>query len=163
MKKKKEKTFEELSIKERRKRLQQIVDETEGYSGTKGTDDLASEFVNPQPNTTELSLLRLIWSTEPMKIFDLCDALRREGKCPIKGDSQGWAILFITLGRLEANGWIYTSKKGKSIEFMQLSEEGANVVRDFADSNRPLLQVEIEEESEFDASQFKSNDPTIPF
>lgn len=161
MKQKKEKTFEELSIKERRKQLQATIDKTEGI----GKDDLARPEER-MPRIDELNLMRLIWSTEPMRFFDLCNALRLVGECPVKGDKQEWAILFSRLNTIEKLQWIECTRIGRSIETLQLTDLGSDVVRNFADSKRKLFHLEEEEEPtikvEWNPNKYKFS-KDIPF
>lgn len=153
--KKKEKTFEQLPIKERRKQLYAQL----------GNDVLARPEER-EPRIDELKLMRLIWSTEPMGFFDLCNALRIAGECPVKGDKQEWAILFSRLNAIEKLQWIECTRIGRSIETLQLTDLGADVVRNFADSKRELLHLEEEEEPtikvEWDSNKYKFS-KEIPF
>lgn len=104
-------------------------------------DDLAAEFVESlQPTDYQMKLLSLIWSTESMTFFDLCNALRPYDMCPIKGDKAGWANLFRSLGELESRDLVECSKKNGKIDTLILTEYGANTVREFADSTRELFK-----------------------
>lgn len=146
--KKKIKSFEEMSIKERREVLRAKL----------GKDELANESIMPEdrePRLEELKLMKLIWSTEPMGFFDLCNELRKTGDCPLKGEKQEWAILFSKINSIERCGWVECTRSGKSIETLQLTDLGAEVVRSYADSKRELIQIAEESyEEEWDSSKY---------
>lgn len=150
---KKEKTFQELSIKDRRKTLYEQL----------GKDELARPEER-EPKLEELSLMKHIWSMEPIGFFDLCNALRQIGECPTKGEKQEWAILFSRINAIEKLQWITCTRKGRSIETIQLTELGSNVVRNYADSKRELLQVIEDDETkeDWDGTRYNRTDG-MPF
>lgn len=149
---KKVKSFEEMSVKDRRKQLYKTL----------GKDDLARPEER-EPTLEELDLMRVIWSEEPMGFFDLCNALRIQGTCPQKGEKQEWAILFSRINVIEKLQWITCTRDGRSISTMQLTKLGADVVRNYADSKRELIQVIEEEEKEvFDSNKYRF-DKNNPF
>lgn len=105
-------------------------------------DELASEFVEQCKITDEeMKILSLVWSTEPMKFFDLCNALRPHNLCPVKGDKAAWGKLFGTLGTLRQRNYLDYNKNKitHSLENLQLTKEGADLVREYADKQRGLL------------------------
>jgi hypothetical protein len=161
MKKYKVKSFEEKSIKDRREEIRKNYPHL-------GKDELANSFVNKDvrdPTSDDLELLKLIWSTEPMGFFDLCNAMRQEGTCPAKGEKAEWGALFRHLGELEGAGWIKCERIKKNLESLQLTDKGADVVRNFADSKRPIFDVLDEEPIEiieWDREQAFGKDD-IPF
>lgn len=161
MKKNKVKSFEEKSVKDRREEIKK------NYPNL-GKDELANNFVNPNvrdPTEDDLKLLKLIWSTEPMTFFDLCNALRKEGTCPEKGNKAEWGALFRHLGELEGAGWIECERIKKNLESLILTEEGGNAVRDFADNNRGIVRLAQEQpdEEEWDGVTTWKKPDDIPF
>lgn len=123
-------------------------------------DELAAEFAEGTKLTeSEMKVLSLIWSTEPMEFFDLCNALRPHNMCPTKGDKAGWGMLFRTIGELQSRKLVncIRNKNTKNIEQLQLTKDGANLVRSFADNNRELFRnLPVETESE-DYEEWDSN------
>ena len=101
-----------------------------------------AEQMMKEQEEKDLKILSVIGSTEPSTFFDLCNGLRRLDICPEKGDKTGWGTLFRKLGEYEAEGLCKTVRKNKNIETIQLTQSGADKVRDFADSKRELFQVE---------------------
>lgn len=124
--KKKENTFEEMSVKEQREVLRKQI-ERERQSNF---DDLSIH---------DLKLLSVIYSTEEMGFFDLCSALRKIDECPVKGDKAGWASIFKWLGDMEIGGWILVDRIKGKLESLVLSDQGADAVRDFTNGRRPIL------------------------
>lgn len=90
----------------------------------------------------DLKILSVIGSTEPSTFFEFCNGLRRLNICPEKGDKAGWKQLFVKINEFGADGLIKQWKSGNNIEKIQLTKEGADKVRDFADASRELFQVE---------------------
>jgi hypothetical protein len=117
-------------------------------------------------STYDLKLLSVIWSTEEMTFFDLCNALRKIDECPVKGEKAEWGALFRWLGDMEASGWILCDRIKGKLEYLVLSEEGADAVREFADGRRPII-VESEKYSDRKWAENKANilgdDDDIPF
>ena len=98
----------------------------------------------------EKRILAIIWSTEPMSFFDICNALRRIDMCPEKGDKKGWGQLFKLLGEFESVGYVDVERTGKSLESIQLTEKGRDLIRNFADMYRGLFKQLEREKEEFD-------------
>lgn len=112
---------------------------------------MASEFSDSvvkasQPDDAELDYLRVIWFTEEMGFFDLCNALRKVNLCPEKGDSTGWGNLFRTIAHFETMGWVECSRKGRNIETLKLTDLGASFVREAKDKGRPLFNVDDDDD-----------------
>lgn len=131
------KSFEEMSVKDRRNALMKQLHPT-------------AEFDNL--GETDLKLLSIIGYTEPSTFFELCDGLRRPdiNMCPAKGDKASWAGLFINLRALADDGLLIVKTVNKRMESFQLTDAGADIVRDFADGRRPILEAIEEDERESD-------------
>lgn len=86
---------------------------------------------------TEEQILSVIPLTEPDDFRTFCNSLGDD--CP--QERTEWAELFNTLRLLERQGDIMIDRLGRRIEFLQLTEQGANRIREFNDAKRPLLQL----------------------
>ena len=102
---------------------------------------------------SDLEIMQHIGSTEPSTFFELCNALRTHGLCPEKGDKAAWSNLFKTLNKFVAEGYATCKKHNNQIQSIQLTKEGADKIRDYADKNRPLI-VEDEWGNSLDEEPF---------
>ena len=91
---------------------------------------------------SDLEIMQHIGSTEPSTFFELCNSLRTHNLCPVKGDKAGWSSLFKKLHKFVANGDAVATKSGSNIQTIQLTKQGADKVREFADRNRPILHFD---------------------
>lgn len=82
-------------------------------------------------------ILSAIGSTEASSFNEFCGALDRH--CP--EERSEWAQLFKAVRKLEAAGFIEITRDGKDIEGLQLTDAGANRIRDKKDAGRALLQA----------------------
>lgn len=112
-----------------------------------------AERMQLEQEQKDLQILSVIGSTEASTFGELCNALRRVNLCPEKGDKTAWGMLFKKLGAYGKDGWLKIEMEGRNMKTFQLTKEGANKVRDFADSQRELFQIDediqdvIEQES----------------
>lgn len=83
------------------------------------------------------TILSAIGSTEPSNFFEFLKGLGAD--CPEKGDRDGYRELFNQLKELERNGLVDIERRDGQIEWLQLTEAGANSIRAYMDSKRPLL------------------------
>lgn len=80
-------------------------------------------------NTKEKAkILEVIPSTEPCSFGEFCSEYP---DTPAKGERSEWAGLFGRLSELERDGLLRIERDGRNIEGMQLTEAGAQWVRDF--------------------------------
>lgn len=73
-------------------------------------------------------ILEVIPSTESCSFGEFCG---NYPDTPAKGERSEWAGLFGRLAELERNGLLRIERDGRNIEEMQLTEAGAQWVRDF--------------------------------
>lgn len=86
---------------------------------------------------TDEIVLSAIGSTEPSSFNELCSGLDRH--CP--EERSEWAQLFKIIKKLETAKLVEVTRDGRDIEGLQLTEAGANRIRDRKDAGRALLQV----------------------
>jgi len=104
----------------------------------------------------DLEIMQHIGSTEPSTFFELCNSLRTHNLCPVKGDKAGWSSLFKTLHKFVADGDAVATKSGSNIQTIQLTKQGADKVREFADRNRMLLNL-ADKNSEIEEVMFEES------
>jgi len=88
-------------------------------------------------NEQDLEFLSLIGSTEESTFNELCSALGDD--CPTeKGE---WRELFERIRDLEKQGYIEVTRTQGKIDGLQLTEQGAGLIRDRLDAKRGLLSL----------------------
>lgn len=87
----------------------------------------------------EKQVLSCIGSTEPSDFNEFCSALKRNDIMP-DGKSE-WAELFKVLRMLEDDVMVDIERIKGKIESLQLTQLGANSIRDYASSKRGLLNA----------------------
>lgn len=85
---------------------------------------------------SEIEILSAIGSTEPSTFAEFCRALR---DCPERGDTAGWRELFSDLEYAERQELVVIERLNRRIESLQLTDEGAAMVRAELDKGRGLL------------------------
>lgn len=118
-------------------------------------DYLAQQLVDKEFTLTEeeLKLLSIVGSTEPSTFFEFCNGLRNIDLIPEKGDKVGWSQLFRCVNDLERREYVTVKRLKGRIESIQLTQKGADSVREFADKTRTLFNNLFEkEDDEFDPS-----------
>jgi len=78
--------------------------------------------------TEKAKILEAISSTESCSFGEFCSDYPGT---PAKGERSEWAGLFGRLSELEHDGLLRIERDGRNIEEMQLTEAGAQWVRDF--------------------------------
>jgi hypothetical protein len=89
-------------------------------------------------------LMKCIGSTEPSTFNEFCRALQERDLLPPKSDQEEWktvwARIHSKLEHLERQGLIDVDRVGGKIDSLQLTEAGADMIREEMDKERGLFQ-----------------------
>lgn len=84
-------------------------------------------------------ILLAIGFTEASTFGEFCGALG-DKKPSNKGE---WRVLFQNLSTYQAEGLVEVIREGGDIATLQLTERGANMLKDIADARRPMFSDQI--------------------
>lgn len=107
------------------------------------------ELKYPDLTDYELKILSVVGYTEATTFFELCNGLRspENNICPEKGDKPAWATLFRFIDDLESEDYLVVQRDGRRTESLQLTDKGADAVRDWADNKRSIIVLSEDEQS----------------
>lgn len=79
-----------------------------------------------EPTARQKEVMQAIELTEPSSFREFCSGLK---DCPERGDRDEWRELFGDLEWCAHMGWLVIEKVGQSIDSLQLTEEGAALLK----------------------------------
>lgn len=85
---------------------------------------------------TEETILAAIGFTEPSTFSEFCEALGDD--CPQSGNRAEWTDVFGKLRVLESERYVIIVRDRQNIQQLQLTEKGANRIRDYNHARQPL-------------------------